>query len=239
MRTNLLYGAVFMASIGMAATGFAAEGVSERSSGAGSSAQQQNQEELAATTVEGTVLEIQKDEYYMIRDSMGDEVRLDVRQGTLVDETIAEGDRVEAQVTENGRAIAIRKASRVGGEQQTAMTSEEPRAQRSAQAESKRQGHEMKGSRAQQAERDPSHQAAKKSGDFTRTIKGEVIRIQENLYYVQDEEGKEVRLRIDESVKKQGDIKKGDKVEVMVTKAKEYHVISIKSAKESQSKKSQ
>lgn len=61
---------------------------------------------------------------------------------------------------------------------------------------------------------------------FTRTIKGEISKVDGNVYYVQDTSGKEIRLRLDQSAEHSDELKKGDNIEALVTQKKEFHVIS-------------
>lgn len=68
-------------------------------------------------------------------------------------------------------------------------------------------------------------------GKATKTITGEIKRVDGNVYYVQDASGKEIRLRLDQSAEQTGELKKGDKIEALVTKEKEFHVISAEPAK--------
>ena len=68
------------------------------------------------------------------------------------------------------------------------------------------------------------------AGKFTKTITGKIQKVQGNIYYVQDSSGKEIRLRLDQSAQTSGELKKGDEIEVLVTKEKEFHVISAEAA---------
>jgi preprotein translocase subunit YajC len=103
------------------------------------------------------------------------------------------------------------------------------------QAQVKKSGSEpYKALSAQKGGQGSSMQAqsasGKPSGQFTETITGEIKKVEGNVYYVQDSSGKEIRLRLDQSAQQSGDLKKGDKIEALVTKEKELHVISAEPA---------
>ena len=59
-------------------------------------------------------------------------------------------------------------------------------------------------------------------------IKGEVIRVEGDTYFVKGEEGKEVRLHTDHTTQKIGDINQGDRIEGQMNE--ENHALSIRSA---------
>lgn len=59
-------------------------------------------------------------------------------------------------------------------------------------------------------------------------IKGEVLRIEGDIYVVKGEEGKEVRLHTDQTTQKTGDINQGDRIEGQINE--ENHALSIRSA---------
>lgn len=71
-----------------------------------------------------------------------------------------------------------------------------------------------------------SQSQSSQGGQFTKTIKGEISKVDGNILYVQDPSGKEIRLRVDQSAEQSGEMKKGDTIEALVTQEKEYHVIS-------------
>jgi hypothetical protein len=62
-----------------------------------------------------------------------------------------------------------------------------------------------------------------------KTVKGEVQKIEGENYTVKDEAGKEVKLHVNASTKKDGDIKIGSKVEAQADAS--GHALSIKAAK--------
>ena len=59
-------------------------------------------------------------------------------------------------------------------------------------------------------------------------IKGEVLRIEGDIYVVKGEEGKEVRLHTDQTTQKTGDINQGDRIEGQINE--KNHALSIRSA---------
>jgi hypothetical protein len=62
-----------------------------------------------------------------------------------------------------------------------------------------------------------------------KMVKGEVLRIEGENYFVKDEAGKEVKLHVNAQTKKEGDIKVGAKVEAQADAT--GHATSIKAAK--------
>jgi hypothetical protein len=62
-----------------------------------------------------------------------------------------------------------------------------------------------------------------------KTVKGEVLRIEGENYFVKDEAGKEVKLHVNQQTKKEGDIKVGARVEAQADAT--GHATSIKAAK--------
>ena len=61
-----------------------------------------------------------------------------------------------------------------------------------------------------------------------KAIKGEVLRIEGDQYYVAGEDGKEVGLHIDGTTQKTGDIQAGDRMEAQANE--QNHALSIRSA---------
>ena len=59
-------------------------------------------------------------------------------------------------------------------------------------------------------------------------IKGEVLRIEGDTYFVKGEEGKEVRLQSDHTTQKTGDIQQGDRIEAQMNE--DNLAVSIRSA---------
>jgi hypothetical protein len=59
-----------------------------------------------------------------------------------------------------------------------------------------------------------------------KSIKGEVLRVEDDNYFVQAEDGKEVRLHTDHSTQKAGDINQGDRIDANVNALN--YVLSIR-----------
>src|SRR6185436_16464313 len=62
----------------------------------------------------------------------------------------------------------------------------------------------------------------------SKAIKGEVLRIEGDQYYVGGEDGKEVGLHIDSTTQKTGDIQTGDRIEAQANE--QSHALSIRPA---------
>ena len=61
------------------------------------------------------------------------------------------------------------------------------------------------------------------------TIKGEVLRVEGDYYFVERFDGKEVRLHIDQTTKMNSRIAQGDRIEAKVGEANEQiHVLSLR-----------
>jgi len=60
----------------------------------------------------------------------------------------------------------------------------------------------------------------------SQTVKGDLLRIEGDMYVVKDTAGKEVRLHVDGSSKLDGTFKAGDKIEAQATD--KGHALSIK-----------
>jgi len=77
---------------------------------------------------------------------------------------------------------------------------------------------------------DDDHQKNVKSersnAEGSKTVKGELTRVEDANYFVKGKDGKEVRLHTDKTTKMKGDIKKGDQIEAMVTD--QNHALSIR-----------
>jgi hypothetical protein len=86
------------------------------------------------------------------------------------------------------------------------------RRQGGQEAGEKHMGDEMKGGQSQDG----------------KTIKGEVLRVEGDNYFVKGQDGKEVRMQIDKTTQKIGSIKEGDRIEAKVND--ENHALSIRSA---------
>jgi hypothetical protein len=62
-----------------------------------------------------------------------------------------------------------------------------------------------------------------------QTIRGEVLRIEHENYFVKQYDGKEVRLHIDEMTQMTGNIGQGERIEANVND--QHHALSIRSAR--------
>ncbi len=62
----------------------------------------------------------------------------------------------------------------------------------------------------------------------SKMIKGEVLRVEGDNYFVKGQDGKEVRLHSDQTTEKTGSFKRGDRIEAKVND--EHHALSIRSA---------
>lgn len=62
----------------------------------------------------------------------------------------------------------------------------------------------------------------------SKTVKGDLLKIDGEFYVVKDASGKELRLHVDKSTKLQGNVKAGDKIEVQASD--KDHALSIKPA---------
>ena len=67
------------------------------------------------------------------------------------------------------------------------------------------------------------------SAQGSKTIKGELFRIEGGNYFVKIKDGKEVRLHTDKTTQMTGEIKKGDRIEANVND--QHHALWIRSAK--------
>ena len=68
-----------------------------------------------------------------------------------------------------------------------------------------------------------------KHADGAKTIKGELVRVEDGNYFVKVKDGKEVRLHTDKTTEMMGEIKKGDRIDAKVNG--QNHALSIRSAK--------
>jgi hypothetical protein len=62
-----------------------------------------------------------------------------------------------------------------------------------------------------------------------KMIKGEVLRVEGDNYFVKGQDGKEVRMHIDQTTETIGSFKQGDRIEAKVND--EHHALSIRSAR--------
>ena len=73
-----------------------------------------------------------------------------------------------------------------------------------------------------------SHAAGDMTAVGTKTVKGDLLKIEGEFYTVHDTAGHKVRLHVDKTSKLEGTFKTGDKVEAQVTV--NSHALSIKHA---------
>ena len=66
----------------------------------------------------------------------------------------------------------------------------------------------------------------------SKTVTGEVLRVEGENYFVKGQDGKEVRLHTDDTTKKMGNIRQGDSIEADVND--QNHALSIRSARGTQ-----
>jgi len=62
-----------------------------------------------------------------------------------------------------------------------------------------------------------------------KTIKGEVLRVESDIYFVKGQDGKEVRMYTDKTTIIMGNIRQGDRIEAKVNE--QNHALSIRSAR--------
>ena len=62
-----------------------------------------------------------------------------------------------------------------------------------------------------------------------KMIKGEVLRVEGDNYFVKGQDGKEVRMHTDQTTQKIGSFKQGDRIEAKVND--KHHALSIRSAR--------
>ena len=62
-----------------------------------------------------------------------------------------------------------------------------------------------------------------------KTIKGELVRVEDGNYFVKGKDSKEVRLHTDKTTQMMGEIKKGDRIEAQVND--QNHALSMRSVK--------
>lgn len=161
--------------------------------------QQKNQ----MATVKGTVEKVEGD-VFTIKNDKGETIRLHLDEKAFQGKQPKEGDKIQARIPNGEETYDVVSVKKDGD---------------STAASAQKGGESMQ---AQSSSQSSSSQA----GKFTRTIQGEISKIDGNVYYVQDTSGKEIRLRLDQSAEHSGELKKGDKIEALVTQKKEFHVIS-------------
>lgn len=190
----------FALTLGFVGTLHAAgDQMSQQSQG---TSQQQNR----MVTVTGTVDKIEG-EVFTIKNDKGETIRLHLDKQAFQGKQPKEGDKIQAKIPQGEETYDVVSVKKEG-DSSAASTQQ---AGKSMQAQS-------------------SSQSSSSQGEtFTRTIKGEISKVDGNVYYVRDTSGKEIRLRLDQSAEQSGELKKGDTVEALVTQKKEFHVISAES----------
>ncbi|HBP89632.1 MAG TPA: hypothetical protein PKK23_02080 [Nitrospirales bacterium] len=163
--------------------------------------QEASQEQNKMATVKGTVEKIEGNEL-TIKNDQGETIRLHLDKNAFQGKHPKEGDKIQAKIPQGEESYNVITVQRDG------QPSSAPKAGKSMQSQSSSQSQTNQG------------------GQFTKTISGEILKVDGNIFYVQDPSGKEIRLRLDQSAEQSGDLKKGDTIEALVTQEKEYHVIS-------------
>lgn len=187
----------FALTLGFVGTLHAAgDQMSQQSQG---TSQQQNQ----MATVKGTVDSIEGD-VFTIKNDKGETIRLHLDEKAFQGKQPKEGDKIQAKIPQGEETYDVVSVKKEGG---------------SPAGSAQPGGASMQ---AQTSSKSSSSQGEK----FTRTIKGEISKVDGNVYYVQDTSGKEIRLRLDQSAEHSDELKKGDNIEALVTQKKEFHVIS-------------
>jgi hypothetical protein len=79
----------------------------------------------------------------------------------------------------------------------------------------------------QEADKQMNDEMEGDQSQHVEAIKGEVLRIEGDTYFVKGEDGKEVRLHTDDTTHKTGDINQGDRIEAQMND--QNHVLSIRS----------
>ncbi len=167
--------------------------------------QEASQEQNKMATVKGTVEKIEGNEF-TIKNDKGETIRLHLEENAFQGKQPKEGDRIQARIPQGEETYNVISVNKDG------QPSSAPTDGKSMQAHSSSQSQSNEG------------------GQFTKTISGKISKVDGNIFYVQDQSGKEIRLRVDQSAEQSGELKKGDKIEALVTQEKEYHVISAEPA---------
>ncbi len=160
---------------------------------------QAGQQTGQAETITGEVQK-KEGEMYTISTEQGDQIRLHIEEAALQGKEVKEGDQIQAKILKGTEEYIVLSAQRAG---------------------------EGTSLQAQPQAGQPGDQKGQQEEKFTKTISGEIKKVDGNVYYVQDPSGKEIRLRLDQSAEKTGDLKEGDTIEALVTQEKEFHVISV------------
>jgi len=74
-----------------------------------------------------------------------------------------------------------------------------------------------------------TYAAGEMAAPGSKSVTGNLLKIEGEFYVVKDAAGKEVRLHVDKSTKLEGSIKAGDKIEAQATD--KGHALSVKPAK--------
>ncbi len=74
-----------------------------------------------------------------------------------------------------------------------------------------------------------TYAAGEMAAPGSKSVTGNLLKIEGEFYVVKDAAGKEVRLHVDKSTKLEGSVKTGDKIEVQATE--KGHAVSVKAAK--------
>lgn len=78
-------------------------------------------------------------------------------------------------------------------------------------------------------ERSSSDEMKEDLSKGSKTIKGEVLRVEGEQYFIKGQDGKEIRLRTDNTTQMVGEVKQGDRIEAKVNE--QNHALSIRSAR--------
>ncbi len=58
-----------------------------------------------------------------------------------------------------------------------------------------------------------------------KTLKGDVLRVEDDTYFVEGQDGKEVRVHTDHTTQKTGNIEQGDRIEAKMNE--QHHALTI------------
>lgn len=164
--------------------------------------QETDQQQSHMATVKGTVEKVEGD-MFSIKNDKGETIRLHLGEKAFQGKRPKEGDKIQARIPQGEETYDVVSVKKEGDSSAASA---------------------LKGGESMQAQ--SSSQSSFSQEKFTRTIQGEITKVDGNVYYVQDTSGKEIRLRLDQSAEHSGELKKGDKIEALVTQKKEFHVIS-------------
>ena len=134
-------------------------------------------------------------------------------------ENAAVQEEMKADQTDRRQGGQVDGEKSMGGEMKGAQANQE---EMKTDQSDRRQGGQVIGEK-QSSDEMKGGQA--KSG---KTIKGEVLRVEGDTYFVKGQDGKEVRLRTDNTTQKSGVISQGDRIEANVNE--QNLALSIRSA---------